>query len=157
VVIEAGVVAVYLIAWAARKARRVASRLDAEVDAAIDASLDRLHEVIATKLAGQRALADLDEEAGDGDGQVSELTRRQLERAVATEARDDDAFGQAVIELVAELRAAEKAAGTSVAAGPGSTIFTGDAHARASGGGIAIGQAGNVNVDRADRERSDPS
>jgi hypothetical protein len=51
-VIEAGLVAGYVIAWAVGKARRVGGRLDAEADQVIDASLDRLHEVVAGKLAG---------------------------------------------------------------------------------------------------------
>src|SRR5260221_7134951 len=51
-VIEAGVVAGYVIAWAVRKARRVGGRLDAEADGVIDAGLDRLHEVVAGELGG---------------------------------------------------------------------------------------------------------
>ncbi len=51
-VIEAGVVAGYVIAWAVRKVRRVGGRLDKETDEVIDASLDRLHEVVAARLAG---------------------------------------------------------------------------------------------------------
>jgi hypothetical protein len=63
VVIEAGVVAGYVVAWAVRKARRVAGRLEAEADSVIDAGLDKLHEVVADKLAGHPVLEDLDEEA----------------------------------------------------------------------------------------------
>lgn len=62
-VIEAGVVAGYVVAWAVRKARRVAGRLEAEADSVIDAGLDKLHEVVADKLAGHPVLEDLDEEA----------------------------------------------------------------------------------------------
>lgn len=146
--IEAGVVTGYVIAWAVRKARRAGGRLDAEADAVIDASLDRLHEVVATKLAGHPVLAELVEEAEAG-GEVNELTRQQAELAVTAAAHKDEAFAQAVIELVAQLRAAEQAAGTTVIAGAGSGVFTGDAHVKAEGGGIAIGQvAGNVNVGR---------
>jgi hypothetical protein len=65
-VIEAGVVAGYLIAWAIRKARRVGDRLDKEADAAIDSSLDRLHEFVAERLGGHPALADMEEEATPG-------------------------------------------------------------------------------------------
>jgi hypothetical protein len=46
VVIEAGVVAGYVVVWAVRKARRVAGRLNAEVDTVIDAGLDKLHDVV---------------------------------------------------------------------------------------------------------------
>ena len=40
--IEAGVVAGYFVAWALRKARRAAGQLDAEADALMDAALERL-------------------------------------------------------------------------------------------------------------------
>jgi hypothetical protein len=82
-VIEAGVVAGYVIAWTVRKARRVGSRLDKEADGVIDASLERLYEVVAAKLDGHPALAELVEEAeaaGDG-GEVNGLTRQQVELA----------------------------------------------------------------------------
>ncbi|WP_331732302.1 hypothetical protein OG592_41505 (plasmid) [Streptomyces avidinii] len=148
-VIEAGVVVGYVIAWAIRKARRVAGRLDAEVDASIDAGLDKLHTAVAAKLGAHPALDDLAEEAATDEGQVSELTRQQLELAVTAAARKDDEFGQAVAELVAQLRAAEQAGGISVVTGAGSAVFTGDAHAQASGGGVAFGQVGrDVHVDR---------
>ena len=65
-VIEAGVVAGYVIAWAVRKARRAGGRLDVEADEAIDAGLDRLHEVVAAKLAGHPVLEELEEEAAAG-------------------------------------------------------------------------------------------
>jgi len=151
VVIEAGVVAGYVIAWAMRKARRAGGRLDAEADAVIDAGLDQLHEVVVARLGGHPVLAELVEEAGQA-GEVSELTRQQVELALTAAARTDEAFGRAVTELAARLREAEQARGP-VAAGPGSAVFTGDAHAEARDGGIAIGQAGNVYLGR---EPGDP-
>lgn len=145
-VIEAGMIAGYVIAWAVRKAGRAGGRLDAEADAAIDAGLDRLHEVVASKLGRHPVLAELYEEAAGG-AEVSHLTRQQVELALAAAARKDDAFGQAVSELAARLRAAEKASGTSVMAGAGSAVFTGDTHIHAEGGGIGFGQvAGDVNL-----------
>lgn len=156
--IEAGVVAGYVIAWAVRRARRAAERLDAEVDRVTDGILDRLREAVVTKLGGHPALDDLDEEATTGQGQVSELTRQQVELAVTAAARKDDAFGRAVTELVALLRAAEQAGGASVLAGAESRIFTGDAHASASGAGIAVGQVGgDVHADGANRDGLGPS
>jgi hypothetical protein len=150
-IIEAGVVAGYVIAWAVRKARRVGGRLDTEADEVIDASLDRLHEVVAAKLSGHPALAELVEEAeavGDGS-EVSDLTRQEVVLAITKAAQKDDAFGQAVSELVARLREEEQVAGTPVIAGPGSTVFTGNAEVKAEGGGIAFGQvAGGVHVSR---------
>ncbi|WP_432139756.1 hypothetical protein [Streptomyces sp. bgisy154] len=159
-VIEAGVVAGYVIAWAMRKARRAAGRADAEVDAAIDAGLDKLHTAVAAKLGPHPALADLAEEAATEEGQVSELTRQQVELAITAAARKDDAFDQAVAGLVAQLRAAEQASGVSVVAGTGSSVFTGPAHAQASDDGIAFGQVGrDARVDRgaAGGQQPDPS
>jgi hypothetical protein len=149
-----------VIAWAVRKARRAAPRLDSEVDAVIDASLDQLHTAVAAKLGAHPVLQDLDqeaEEAASGEGQVSELTRQQVELAVTAAARKDDQFAQTVTDLVAQVRAAENAGGTSVVAAAGSRVFTGDAHAQASGNGIAIGQvAGDVHVDHANGAGQNP-
>jgi hypothetical protein len=147
-VIEAGVVAGYVIAWAMRKVRRVGGRLDAEADEVIDASLDRLHEAVATKLGDHPVLAELVEEAA-GAGQVSELTRQQVELALTAAARKDEVFGQAVMELVARLREAEQVSGRPIVAGAGSAVFTGDSHVEAKDRGIAFGQvAGDVHVGR---------
>jgi hypothetical protein len=44
------------------------------------------------------------EEAAAGEEHVSELTRQQVKLAVTAAARKDDGFGQAVTELVAQLR-----------------------------------------------------
>ena len=158
-VIEAGVVAGYVISWVVRKARRAAGRLDAEADTLIDASLDKLHEIVAARLDGHPALADLDDEAAGEDGQVSELTRQQIELALKSAARKDETFGQAVTDLVARLQAAESSSAGTVVAGASSRVFTGDAHVRASDSGIAFGQvAGSVNVGPipTDRRPKDP-
>lgn len=148
-VIEAGIIASYLVAWAIRKAQRVAGRLDTEADGVIDASLDKLHEVVENKLGSHPVLAELVEEAEEtGDGkQITDLTRQQLELALTSAAMKDDIFAQAVTELSARLQEAERAAGKSVATGPGSAVFTGNANAKANNGGIAFGQvAGTVNI-----------
>jgi hypothetical protein len=150
--IEAGVVAGYVIAWAVRKARRAAGRIDDEADAVVDASLDRLHEIVAARLAGHPALAQLAAEAADAarnDGRkVGELTCRGVEAALATTARNDRAFGQTVCELTARLREAQQAA-SQVPSRKESAVFTGDARADAYHGGIAIGQvAGGVHIAR---------
>jgi hypothetical protein len=134
----------YVTAWALRKARRVGGRLDNEAEAVIDAGLDRLHEVVARRLGGHPALAELVEEAEQA-GQVTDLTRRQVELALTAAALKDEAFARAVTELVDGLQETERVSG-QVIAGPGSAVFTGDAHASARGGGIAIGQAGQVSI-----------
>jgi hypothetical protein len=145
-IIEAGVAAGYVIAWALRKAKRVGRRLDADTDAVIDASLDRLHEAVAAKLGDHPVLADLIEEAevADTSEDISDLTRQQVELALTAAARKDDNFGQAVTELIAFLRQAEQAAGSSVISGPGSSVFTGGVTVK---GQIAFGQvAGDVHI-----------
>jgi hypothetical protein len=124
----------------------------------IDAGLDRLHEVVVAKLAGHPVLAELVEETEVADGgEVSDLTRQQLELALTAAARKDESFGQVVTDLVARLREAEPAAGTAVLAGPGSAVFTGDAEAKAEGGGIAFGQvAGGVYIGQRPTDPSGP-
>lgn len=157
-VIEAGVATGYLIAWVVRKARRAAGRLDATIDASMDAELDKLDAMVAAKLGAHPVLEDLAEEASSEDGQVSELTRQQVELALTAAARKDDEFGQAVTELVAQIRAAEQASVASVAAGIGSRVFTGDAHAEAHDGGIAVGQVGgDVIVNRGTEGAQQPN
>lgn len=150
-VIESGLVAGYVIAWAVRKARRAASPLDGEVDAVIDGLLERLHTKVTTKLGGHPVLEDLAQEAATGEGEVSELTRQQVELAVTAAARKDEAFGTEVAELLAGLQSPEKkAGGANVVAGDGARVFTGDATATARDSGIAFGQVGgDVNLDRA--------
>jgi hypothetical protein len=153
-VIEAGVVVGYVVAWALRKARRAGERLNAEADAVIDAGLDRLHEVVAERLGAHPVLAELVGEAEQA-GQVSDLTRQQAELAVTAAARKDEAFARTVTELVARLRVAEQASGP-VAAGPGSAVFTGDVHVNVRDGGTGIGQAGNVFIGRKPPDPPEP-
>lgn len=150
-VIEAGVVAGYVIAWALRKARRVGGRLDAEADVAIDATLDQLHEVVAARLGSHPVLAEVVDEV-EQDGRVSDLTRQQVQLALEAaalkdEARRDDSFARAVTELVARLQAAEQTSGP-VASGPGSAVFTGNVQVETRDGGTGIGQAANVYIGR---------
>lgn len=154
-VIEAGVVAGYVIAWAVRKARRAAGRLDAEADTVIDAGLDKLHEVVAARLGGHPVLEELGEESTAEDGQVSELTRQQVELAVTAAARKDEAFGQTVTELVARLRAAEQAAGQSVL-GHGGVNVAGDVDIHADHGSAAAWNMGTVNVGQSPVDPSGP-
>ena len=139
----------YVIAWAVRKGRRIGRRLDAEADVLIDAKLDRLHEVVAAKLVHHPVLEELEEEAATGSGEVSELTRQQVELAITAAAGKDDAFGQAVAGLIGQLHDAEQTNGRSVIAGSGSAVFTGNAHAHAAGQGVAFGQvAGDVHLNQ---------
>jgi hypothetical protein len=146
-IIEAGVVAGYLAAWATGKARRAASRIDAEADAVIDGSLDRLHEVVEARLGGHPVLAELANEARQA-GQVSTWTLARAEQTLAEAANDDEAFAQAVTGLVARLREAKRII-APVSVGSGSTVLTGEVHARARDGGFAFGQVtGGVQIGR---------
>jgi hypothetical protein len=146
-VIEASAIAGYLIAWTVGKARRALGRLDSDLDDALDAGLDKLHDVVVAKLGPHPVLEDLDDEGAAvaaGRGRVDDLTREQVELALTAAARKDEQFARAVTEALHELRTAERAAGPTVVAGASSQIFTGDAHAEADHGGVAIGQAGDV-------------
>jgi hypothetical protein len=154
-VVEVSVVAGMVIAWAVRKARRAAGRADETVDAAIDAGADRLHEVVLARL-GVPVREDLAQEVASESGLVSELTRQQVELAVAAAARRDETFAQTVTALLAQIRQAEQAAGTQVLAAPGSTVFTGAVTATAHDQATAIGQAGTVNIDSRQPEEPDP-
>jgi hypothetical protein len=149
VVIEAGVVAGYLVAWAVRKAKRAGGRLDAEADRFVDAGLDRLHEVVEAKLGGHPALAELVAEAEatrDAD-EVDDLTRQQVELALTAAARKDDIFGRVITGLVAQIRQGERAAGSAVTAGPGAVVFTGNVQVKADNGSTVFGQvAGDVHI-----------
>jgi hypothetical protein len=151
VVIEAGVIAGYVIAWTVRKARRAIGRLDNEADLLIDAGLDRLHEMVTDQLAAHPVMAELVQEAEQAalnDGEVSEVTRQQMEMALVTAARRDEAFGQAVTELAACLGKEQQAAEVATSS-PAAAVFTGDARAKANRGGIAFGQvAGGVHIAR---------
>jgi hypothetical protein len=76
-VVEIGLVAGYLIAWAVGKAKRAAGRLDGEVDAVMDAGLDRLHGVIAGKLGADLATARLEADA-QTSGEVEQRTQDRV-------------------------------------------------------------------------------
>lgn len=82
--IEAGLVAGYMVAWAVQ-AKRVAGRLDAEVDTVLRVGLDHLHQVVTTKLGADPALADMQDEAAR-DRQVSDRTRERLELSLQASA-----------------------------------------------------------------------
>lgn len=154
-VVEASVVAGVVIAWAVRKARRAAGRMDETVDAAIDAGADRLHDVVLAVL-GEPLREDLLLEAAAESEQISELTRQQVELAVAAAARRDETFAKTVSDLLALVRSTEQSAGVQVLAGPGSTVFTGGVTATAHDEATAIGQAGTVNIGDQPREYLDP-
>ncbi len=156
VVIEAGVIVGYVIAWMVRKAKRAGGRLDAEVDTAMDAGLDKLHHVVAAKLGTDPALTDAQEEATTG--QVSELTRQRVELSIQAAAGKDPAFAQTVAELVEQLQAAEKAGG-QVAVGHRSANVVGNVDIHAEDGSAAAWNMGDVSFGQppADPHRPDRS
>jgi hypothetical protein len=147
VVVEAGVIVGYVIAWLSRKAQRAGGRLDGEVDAAMDAGLDRLHQVVAKKLGNDPALTDLDDEATTGEP-VSELTRQRVELSVQAAAGRDQGFAQAVAALVEQVRKAEaeQAGGRAAAIGQDAVAVAGDVEIRAESGSAAAWQMGNVQI-----------
>jgi vacuolar-type H+-ATPase subunit H len=139
----------YLAAWAWRKARRVAGRADAEVDHMLDAGMDRLHELVATRLAGDPALRRLEDEAAADPKvpAVRERTRDRVRLALEDAAEADPEFAGRLEELVAEVRAAERRSGQHVAA----AVTASEERSIAAGGDISgIAAAGDdaVNIQR---------
>jgi len=114
-VVEATLAIGYLTAWAVRKARRAGRRLDTIADETVDAGLDRLDGLVRSKLACHPALKDLDDEAAavanngpvDGESQVSELTRQQLELSLVAAASKDQDFARQLVSVLADLQTAE--------------------------------------------------
>ncbi|PZS37040.1 MAG: chromosome partitioning protein [Pseudonocardiales bacterium] len=139
-------VAGYLVARAVVRARRVAQRLEGEVDQVLDAGLDRLHEVVAVKLGGDPALAELQEEAIAG-GEVRDQTRHRVALAIQAAAASDPAFNQAVEQALIELTAVESATTGRVWAAGERTVAVGrDVDVRAEGGSAAALTMGEVTV-----------
>ncbi|MFJ7911173.1 hypothetical protein [Kitasatospora sp. NPDC096204] len=101
----------FLFAWAVRKAKRVAGRVDTEVDQALDAGMDRLHEVVAVRLGTDPALERMIEEADSGLPEPTDRTRQRLRLALEEAAENDTGFAGTLREAVAEVQAAEAAAG----------------------------------------------
>ncbi|MFF5475435.1 hypothetical protein [Streptomyces achromogenes] len=101
----------YVFAWLVRKAGRVAGRADAEVDRGLDAGMDRLHDLVSRKLGQDPALERAAEEAGAGQAEPSQRTRRRLADSLEDAAERDQDFAQALQALVEELQAAAQALG----------------------------------------------
>src|SRR4051812_13378481 len=100
-VIEAGLVAGYMMAWLVRKAQRGANRLDATVDTAMDLSLAKLHELVVTKLGADPALEKLEQETSEGDQDtVLARTRDRVALSIEEAAEQDDEFASQVTALV---------------------------------------------------------
>ena len=80
-----------------------------------------------------------------------------MELALTVAAGEDEVFGHAVVQRVAQRREAEQPAGRPMIANAGSAVFTGHTHARAEGGEIAFGQvAGDVHVSQGPVDVSGP-
>ncbi|MFE6056853.1 hypothetical protein ACFQ6N_39460 [Kitasatospora sp. NPDC056446] len=129
----------YVFAWAVRKARLIAGRADGEVDRALEAGMDHVHDVVSRKLGQDPALEQTVEEAGEGQGQLSDNTRQWLEASLNNAARKDAEFAAALKAAVEQAQAVERAA-AGVSANGGSIGIGGDAHVHAEGGSVAAVQ-----------------
>ncbi|WP_152603626.1 hypothetical protein [Amycolatopsis rifamycinica] len=98
-------IAGFLIAWAARKARRAGVIVDEIVDDAIDESLERLHELVKTKLQGDPALQRLEQQAAQGD--VSMRTQQRLTLAIEEAADADETFAAQIESIIQRLSSSE--------------------------------------------------
>lgn len=126
----------YLIAWSWRKARHAAGRADGAVAEALDAGVDRLRDLVVGKLAGEKALAKLADEAGtDLDTpQVGERTKRMAVDALEVAAEEDPEFAAQLQEHLERLAAARAASGST---GEYRIAVGGDVHIEAKSGGVA--------------------
>lgn len=139
----------FLVAWAARKAKRIGHRADAEVDKALDAGMDRLHDLVASKLGPDPALAKLQTEASE-TGVVTARTQDRVRLALEDAAESDPDFALRLNALVRSLQVARGVA----TAGDHGTAVAGDVQIKAEGGSIAAWQLGDVSIGG---ERPDPS
>lgn len=142
--IELGLVAGYLIAWAWRKARRVGAGVDREVDQVLDVGLDRLHGLVSAKLGPDPALEKLQAEAM-ATGEASERTQRRVKDAIVEAAEEDSEFAAALEAILAELAQSAQAAGV-ISYGERSAAVGGDAEIRADHGAVAGLTIGDVNL-----------
>lgn len=126
-------VAGYAVGYLLQKWRRVAGRVDTEVDHALDTGMDRVHELISTKLAGDTALATLEEQALVGAEKLR--TQDRVEGAIIDAAEDDPDFAQQLEQLVTQLREDD----TGASAGDHGVAAGRDVNIRAKSGGVAAG------------------
>ncbi|MGW4909973.1 hypothetical protein [Streptomyces sp. NPDC004270] len=99
-----------MFAWLVRKARRVAGRADGEVDRGLDAGMDRLHDLVSRKLGQDPALERAREEAGTGQEELTDRTRRRLTDSLEDAVERDAQFAAALEQLVEQLQAMDTAA-----------------------------------------------
>jgi hypothetical protein len=142
--LEVGLIAGYLAAWAWQKAKRVGAGIDQDVDEVLDASLGRLHEVVAAKLGADPALERLELEAAAGV-EVTGRTRRRVEDAVAEAADRDLAFASLLEAALAEVARAASA-GVVIAGGDRSVAVGGNVDVSADRGSAAAVTMGEVNI-----------
>jgi hypothetical protein len=115
------IVVTMLVSWAVAKLHKVAGRVDEEVDNAIDAGVDRLHDVVAERLGGDKALETLELEAAEF-GETSDLTKRRVVQSLEKAVQEDPSFGERLASLLPQ----------------GGVVIGGDVHAE--GGSLAAGQ-----------------
>jgi hypothetical protein len=135
----------YVFAWAVRKARRAAGAADEVVDQALDAGVERVHEVVAERLGGERALARVEEEAAAGAGELSEQSRQFLLLALEDAAGGDAAFARALERAVAAVQEAEAGGASVLAFGDGIAVG-GNVEIKADGGSAAALRMGDVKL-----------
>ena len=142
--VEAEIVVGYLIVLALRKAKRFGGQPDGEADQVLDAGLDRLHSLLTHKLAGHPVLADLEHEAAY-TGEVTELTRQQVELAVRAAESRDSTFARNLAEAL-EWLGRQPAAGAVLAMGLDAVALGGAASIHVEGGGVAAVRMGDVRL-----------
>lgn len=133
----------YVFAWAVRKARRAAGAADGVVDQAVDAGVERVHQLVAERLGGERALARVEDEAAAGTGELSPQARQFLQLALEDAAGRDAAFARALEDAVT---AAQAASGSTVTASDDGIAVGGNVRLHAEGGSVAALRVGDVTL-----------
>lgn len=140
----------YVFAWAVRKARRAGQAADGVVDQAVDAGVERVHRLVAERLGGAPALAQVQDEAAQS-AELSPQARQFLQLALEYEAGRDAAFARALEEAVRTAQAAAPvtASGDGIAVG-------GSVHLHAEGGSVAALRVGDVTLGGAQQAPGQP-
>lgn len=146
----------YMFAWAVRKGRRVADRTDAEVDRGLDAAMDQLHALVSRKLGADAAVQKLAEEAGTGQDELSDRTRRRVQLSLEDAVEQDPDFAEALQRAVLELRALSRLGGGH-SAGDGGQAVGGNVDIRADHGSVAAWSTGNVAMGNPPQPGSHPA
>lgn len=145
----------FLVAWAARRAQHLGDGLGTETDQMLDKALGALHRLIAEKLPGDPALAQLQNET-ERDGKPNPRTEQRVQLALEDAVEQDPHFARLLDALIKEAERADRLTdrhttqNSGVVTNTGLGMVAGPVSARDQG--VAFGSVlGPVNVTQANR------